>query len=42
MLGAPALAIGTVGGQALEVDGGLAWSLTELREAAGALAAVFE
>ena len=41
-LGELAVPIGTVGGGTLEIDGRFAWTLPELRDAAGALAAVFE
>jgi len=40
-LGAHATAIGTVGGEALEIGGRWSWSLEELREASGALALAF-
>ena len=36
-----AVAIGTVGGQALAIDDRLSWTLAELRQAVGALAEVF-
>ncbi|MGI9081370.1 MAG: AIR synthase related protein, partial [Thermoleophilaceae bacterium] len=40
-LGEPAHAIGTVGGEALDLGGGLRWSLSELGSAADSLAAAF-
>ncbi|MGI8945578.1 MAG: phosphoribosylformylglycinamidine synthase subunit PurL [Thermoleophilaceae bacterium] len=40
-LGAAAVPIGTVGGDALELGGALSWGVEELREASGGLAAAF-